>query len=148
MDADCADYADGFKSIAVRNLNHRWPKTNAVGGCERSVIPLPFIKLLPSAFICVICVQSLRSISASLCLCGSRFGTNTPPISGRTPPMFDRCFGRMAGYNAHRLRKDLIAGDIVGIVALPLALAFAIASGVPPERGLYTAMSPRALAPP
>ena len=54
--------------------------------------------------------------------------------------MFDRCFGRMAGYNAHRLRNDLIAGLIVGIVALPLAMAFAIASGVPPERGLYTAI--------
>ena len=46
----------------------------------------------------------------------------------------------MAGYNAQRLRKDLIAGLIVGIVALPLAMAFAIASGVPPERGLYTAI--------
>src|SRR5262245_2216599 len=54
--------------------------------------------------------------------------------------MFDRCFGRMAGYNAQRLRKDLIAGLVVGIVALPLAMAFAIASGVPPERGLYTAI--------
>jgi len=54
--------------------------------------------------------------------------------------MFDYCFGRMAGYNAHRLRNDLIAGLIVGIVALPLALAFAIASGVPPEMGLYTAI--------
>jgi SulP family sulfate permease len=36
--------------------------------------------------------------------------------------------------------RDLIAGVVVGIVALPLALAFAIASGVPPERGLYTAI--------
>ena len=36
--------------------------------------------------------------------------------------------------------RDLIAGVVVGIVALPLALAFAIASGVPPERGLYTAV--------
>ncbi len=54
--------------------------------------------------------------------------------------MFDRCFGRMAGYNSQRLRKDLMAGLLVGIVALPLAMAFAIASGVPPERGLYTAI--------
>jgi len=36
--------------------------------------------------------------------------------------------------------RDLLAGVVVGIVALPLALAFAIASGVPPERGLYTAI--------
>jgi SulP family sulfate permease len=36
--------------------------------------------------------------------------------------------------------RDLVAGIVVGIVALPLALAFAIASGVPPERGLYTAI--------
>src|SRR5438034_1216582 len=33
-----------------------------------------------------------------------------------------------------------MAGVVVGIVALPLALAFAIASGLPPERGLYTAI--------
>src|SRR3989338_3088867 len=37
-------------------------------------------------------------------------------------------------------RKDLIAGVTVGIVALPLAMAFAIASGVSPEKGLYTAI--------
>jgi SulP family sulfate permease len=36
--------------------------------------------------------------------------------------------------------RDVIAGVVVGIVALPLALAFAIASGVDPERGLYTAI--------
>jgi SulP family sulfate permease len=44
------------------------------------------------------------------------------------------------GYTRERLMRDLIAGVVVGIVALPLALAFAIASGVPPERGLYTAV--------
>src|SRR4051794_11745321 len=36
--------------------------------------------------------------------------------------------------------RDLIAGLVVGIVALPLALAFAIASGVAPERGIFTAV--------
>lgn len=38
-----------------------------------------------------------------------------------------RFHGRMEGYNSERFRKDLIAGVIVGIVALPLAMAFAIA---------------------
>ncbi|MCU1246876.1 MAG: sodium-independent anion transporter, partial [Acidobacteria bacterium] len=44
------------------------------------------------------------------------------------------------GYTRERVMRDLIAGVVVGVVALPLALAFAIASGVPPERGLYTAV--------
>ncbi|HEX3109703.1 MAG TPA: SulP family inorganic anion transporter, partial [Thermoanaerobaculia bacterium] len=44
------------------------------------------------------------------------------------------------GYSRQRVLHDLAAGVVVGIVALPLALAFAIASGVPPERGLYTAV--------
>jgi SulP family sulfate permease len=44
------------------------------------------------------------------------------------------------GYTRESLTRDLIAGLVVGVVALPLALAFAIASGVPPERGLYTAI--------
>lgn len=35
---------------------------------------------------------------------------------------------------------NIVAGSIVGVVALPLAMAFAIASGVPPEQGLYTAI--------
>lgn len=39
-----------------------------------------------------------------------------------------------------QLLSDLTAGVIVGVVALPLAIAFAIASGVSPERGLYTAI--------
>jgi SulP family sulfate permease len=44
------------------------------------------------------------------------------------------------GYTRESLTRDVVAGVVVGIVALPLALAFAIASGVPPERGLYTAI--------
>ncbi|MEO8380948.1 MAG: sulfate permease [Acidobacteriota bacterium] len=44
------------------------------------------------------------------------------------------------GYTRDALMRDVIAGVVVGIVALPLALAFAIASGVPPARGLYTAI--------
>lgn len=43
-------------------------------------------------------------------------------------------------YNFQKFLRDLLAGMIVGIVALPLAMAFAIGSGVTPERGLYTAV--------
>ena len=45
-----------------------------------------------------------------------------------------------AGYSRDDFRADLIAGLTVGIVALPLAMAFAIASGVPPQAGLFTAI--------
>lgn len=44
------------------------------------------------------------------------------------------------GYSRRNFVHDAMAGLTVGIVALPLAMAFAIASGVPPERGLYTAI--------
>ncbi len=44
------------------------------------------------------------------------------------------------GYSKQLFAKDLGAGLIVGVVALPLALAFAIASGVKPEQGLFTAI--------
>jgi sulfate permease, SulP family len=44
------------------------------------------------------------------------------------------------GYRADDLRADLLAGTVVGIVALPLSMALAIASGVPPQHGLYTAV--------
>ncbi|KKI93066.1 sulfate transporter [Bacillus sp. SA1-12] len=45
---------------------------------------------------------------------------------------------RFANYTFTHFQKDLVAGLIVGIVAIPLAMAFAIASGVRPEYGLYT----------
>lgn len=44
------------------------------------------------------------------------------------------------GYSRHDFGRDALAGIVVGIVALPLAIAFAIASGVRPEQGLYTAI--------
>lgn len=44
----------------------------------------------------------------------------------------------LKGYQRADLAADLLAGLVVGIVALPLCIAFAIASGVTPERGLYT----------
>jgi SulP family sulfate permease len=43
-------------------------------------------------------------------------------------------------YTFGLFRSDLLAGITVGVVALPLAMAFAIASGVGPEKGLYTAI--------
>jgi SulP family sulfate permease len=45
-----------------------------------------------------------------------------------------------SGYSFRSFRKDFLAGITVGIIALPLAMAFAIASGTTPERGLYTAI--------
>src|SRR5688500_1354220 len=44
------------------------------------------------------------------------------------------------GYTRKQFYSDLTAGLTVGVVALPLAIAFAIASGVKPEQGLYTAI--------
>ncbi|NUM81215.1 sulfate permease [bacterium] len=49
-------------------------------------------------------------------------------------------FTTIKEYNQRQFFSDLTAGTIVGIVALPLAIAFAIASGVSPEKGLYTAI--------
>jgi SulP family sulfate permease len=46
----------------------------------------------------------------------------------------------LRGYTVKRFTHDLVAGLTVGLVALPLAMAFAIASGVPPQAGLYTAV--------
>src|ERR1700729_243075 len=44
------------------------------------------------------------------------------------------------GYGLGRFRKDVVAALTVAIVALPLSMAIAVASGVSPERGLYTAI--------
>ncbi len=49
-------------------------------------------------------------------------------------------FETLKKYSRRQFYGDLTAGLIVGIVALPLAIAFAIASGVSPEKGLYTAI--------
>ncbi len=46
----------------------------------------------------------------------------------------------LKGYNAKKFSSDLVAGIIVAIIALPLSIALAIASGVNPEQGLYTAI--------
>ena len=43
-------------------------------------------------------------------------------------------------YNRHTFVSDAIAGVTVGLVALPLAMAFAISSGMPPQAGIYCAI--------
>src|SRR5688500_19961783 len=48
--------------------------------------------------------------------------------------------GSLRGYTRKQALTDTLAGIIVGVVALPLAIAFAIASGLSPEKGLYTAI--------
>ncbi|MBD8035242.1 sulfate permease [Solibacillus sp. A46] len=48
--------------------------------------------------------------------------------------------GRFEGYSFAHFKKDLLSGIIVGIIAVPLAMSFAIASGVKPEYGIYTAI--------
>ena len=57
-------------------------------------------------------------------------------MKGLTP----RIIGCLKNYNRETFMKDLMAGLIVGIVALPLAIAFGIASGVTPEKGIITAI--------
>lgn len=47
-------------------------------------------------------------------------------------------FERFEGYTLKHFQKDLISGIIVGVIAIPLGMAFAIASGVKPEYGIYT----------
>ena len=62
----------------------------------------------------------------------------THGINGITPfsALIDACWREK--YTLQRFIRDIIAGITVGIIAIPLAMALAIASGVPPQYGLYT----------
>ncbi len=64
-----------------------------------------------------------------------------PPLAAFRPRLVDA----LRGYSRERFFKDAGAGLTVGIVALPLAMAFAIASGLKPEAGLWTAIIAGAL---
>ena len=51
-----------------------------------------------------------------------------------------KLFDAMKSYSKEQLIKDIVAGIIVAIIALPLSIALALASGVGPEQGIYTAI--------
>ena len=62
-------------------------------------------------------------------------------FSALTMKIFEpKLISSLKQYSAKQLASDLVAGVIVAIVALPLSIALAIASGVSPEKGLYTAI--------
>lgn len=63
--------------------------------------------------------------------------TSSKPTEEKLKP---KLFSVMKNYSASQFIKDLVAGVIVAIIALPLSIALALASGVGPEQGLYTAI--------
>ena len=63
------------------------------------------------------------------------------PLKGKTMNQFvPKLFDVMKGYSKKQFVNDVIAGIIVAIIALPLSIALALASGVGPEQGIYTAI--------
>ena len=51
-----------------------------------------------------------------------------------------KLFSVMREYNSKQFIKDMTAGIIVALIALPLSIAFALGCGVPAERGIYSAI--------
>jgi SulP family sulfate permease len=74
---------------------------------------------------------------------GRRRALDGPPARGTYEAPFGVALRRClrAGYAWSDLRADAVAGLVVGVVALPLSMALAIATGVPPQHGLYTAIA-------
>lgn len=54
--------------------------------------------------------------------------------------LYPKLFTTLRGYTKQQFFSDSVAGIIVGVVAIPLAIAFAIASGLSPDKGLFTAI--------
>jgi SulP family sulfate permease len=65
---------------------------------------------------------------------------STVPRASSREALIPKLFTTLKSYDRAQFTSDAIAGVIVGVVALPLAIAFAIASGVTPDRGLWTAI--------
>ena len=61
-------------------------------------------------------------------------------VCGMKKKLIPELIPALAGYNGKKFANDLVAGIIVAIIALPLSIALALASGVGPEKGLYTAI--------
>jgi SulP family sulfate permease len=64
----------------------------------------------------------------------------TPEDARSRRPAVPKLFIALRQYSFHTFTADLTAGITVGLVALPLAMAFAISSGLPPESGIYCAI--------
>jgi len=64
----------------------------------------------------------------------------TMKLTAAKPDWWPKSFSALRRYDRQKFAADLVAGVTVGLVALPLAMAFAIASGVPPQAGLYCAI--------
>lgn len=79
----------------------------------------------------------LTRMSFILTINHSLFPHHTMKVTTRFNP---KLYELMSGYNRTRFVKDLGAGLTVSVVALPLAMAFAIASGLTPQAGLFTAI--------
>jgi len=63
------------------------------------------------------------------------------PLFERLRPWLPKSYFALKNYNRRTFFSDLIAGLTVGLVALPLAMAFAISSGLSPQAGIYTAIA-------
>ena len=63
-------------------------------------------------------------------------GKEGQKMKDRMPKLFQM----LSSYSKEQFVKDVVAGVIVAIIALPLSIALALASGVSPEQGIYTAI--------
>ena len=88
-----------------------------------------------------LCVGTQITVSSGMATPSSGYGTlrifmNTSTGRRLVPKLLET----LPSYTREFFAADVIAGITVGLVALPLAMAFAISSGVPPEAGIYTAI--------